>query len=169
MKVSGLVDGGATDGGETSGGATNGGATDVVLSGALLGFAGGLTDLSPSMDDIDSLLSFLDLTSFSNPIDTKSLIEIEEDLIHSFFFFSDPQVFKAFSHPFSRPFDLSKPLSSYTEAVARPDAHVWHSAMDCEWKSLTDMKAFEEVELPKGEQFIGLKWVFNIKTDAAGA
>ena len=98
LKVGGLVDGGATDGGETSGGATNGGATDVVPSGAvpsgaLSGFARGLTDLSPSMDDIDSLLSFLDATSFPNPIDTESLIEIEEDLIHSFFTFSDPQVF----------------------------------------------------------------------------
>ena len=55
------------------------------------------------------------------------------------------------------------------EAIARPDAHIWHSAMDHERKSLADMKAFEEVDLPKGERAIGLKWVFDIKTDAAGA
>ena len=160
LKVDGVADGGVTDGGAADGG---------VISGALLGFARGITDLSPSSDDIDSLLSFIDSSSFPNPIDTESLIEIEGDLIHSFFSFSDPQVFKAFSPPFSQPFDLSKPPSSYTEAVARPDAHVWHAAMDRERKSLADMKAFEEVELPKGERAIGLKWVFDIKTDAAGA
>ena len=30
------------------------------------------------------------------------------------------------------------------------------------------MGAFEEVILPKGERTIGLKWVFDIKTDADG-
>ena len=165
LKVGGTTDGGASDGGATDGDAADGG----VINGALLGFARGLTDLSPSMDDIDSLLSFLDSSSFPDPIDTESLIDVEGDLNHSFFSFSDPQVFKAFSPPFSRPFDLSKPPSSYTEALARPDAHIWHAAMDRERKSLTDMKAFEEVELPKGERAIGLKWVFDIKTDAAGA
>ena len=155
-----------------NGGARDGGALTVhtlTSNGALLGFARGLADLSPSVDDIDSLLSFLESSSFPHPIDTESLVEIEGDLINSFFSFSDPQVFKAFSPPFSRPFDLTKPPSSYTEAVARPDAHVWHSAMDRERKSLTDMKAFEEVDLPKGERAIGLKWVFDIKTDATGA
>ena len=40
--------------------------------------------------------------------------------------------------------------------------------MDRERKSLTEMGAFEETELPKGEKAIGLKWVFDIKTDADG-
>ena len=30
------------------------------------------------------------------------------------------------------------------------------------------MGAFEEVELPKGEKTIGLKWVYDIKTDTNG-
>ena len=172
-----VVDGGALDGtlitssggaNVASAGASSGGA-NVASTGALLSFTEGLADLSPSSDDIDSLLSFIESSSFPDPIDTESLLEIERDLIHSFFSFSDPSVFKAFSPPFSRPFDLSKPPLSYTEAVARPDAHIWHSAMDRERKSLEDMKAFEEAELPKGERAIGLKWVFDIKTDATGA
>lgn len=40
--------------------------------------------------------------------------------------------------------------------------------MDRERQSLVDMGAFEEVELPKGECTIGLKCVFDIKTDANG-
>ena len=40
--------------------------------------------------------------------------------------------------------------------------------MDREWQSLGDMGAFEEVNLPEGEHTIGLKWVYDCKTDAAG-
>ena len=171
LRTDGGLDGGAADDATLQVQASNGGVDTASETprGALLSFARGLADLSPSVDDIDSLLSFLESSSFPDPIDTESLVEVEGDLIHSFFSFSDPQVFKAFSPPFSRPFDLTKPPSSYTEAIARPDAHIWHSAMDRERKSLADMKAFEEVELPKGERAIGLKWVFDIKTDAAGA
>ena len=138
------------------------------LKDVALGFAGDVSDLSPSLDVIESFISFLDSSSFPDQISTESLLEIEPTLIHSFFSHSDPFVFKAFSPPFSRPFDLSKP-PSYVEALARPDAQVWHSAMDREKQSLLDMGAFEEVELPKGERTIGLKWVYDIKTDATGA
>lgn len=110
--------------------ASSGGA-NVASTGALLSSTEGLVDLSPSSDDIDSLLSFIESSSFPDPIDTESLLEIEGDLIQSFFSFSDPSVFKDFSPPFSRPFDLSKPPLSYTEAVARPDAHIWHSLLGC--------------------------------------
>ena len=41
--------------------------------------------------------------------------------------------------------------------------------MDREWQSLVDMGAFEEVDLPPGQKTLGLKWVFDIKTDALGA
>jgi hypothetical protein len=75
---------------------------------------------------------------------------------------------KFFFPPFSQPFNLSKP-SSYVEAIARPDAHIWCSAINHECQSLADMGAFEEVELPAGEKPIGLKWVYDIKTDANGA
>ena len=92
---------------------------------------------------IESLISFVDSSSFSNQVDTSSLIDVEKDLLRVLL------SFKAFSPPFSKPFDLSKPPSSYTEALARPDANVWHSAMERERQSLMDMGAFEE--LPKGD------------------
>ena len=41
--------------------------------------------------------------------------------------------------------------------------------MDREKASLDEMGAFEEVDLPKGERTIGLKWVYAYKTDSAGA
>ena len=72
------------------------------------------------------------------------------------------------SFSFHRPFDLTKFPLSYSEAIARSDASVWRAAMDRERKSLEEMGAFEEVVLPKGERTIGLKWVFDHKTDAAG-
>jgi len=40
--------------------------------------------------------------------------------------------------------------------------------MDREKQSLEDMGAFVEVNLPKGEKAIGLKWVYQNKTDAEG-
>jgi Reverse transcriptase (RNA-dependent DNA polymerase)/GAG-pre-integrase domain len=165
------VNGGASvvvNGGEVGDTALYGG-VDVMNSVNIIpGFAGGVSDLSPSMEAIESLISFLNSSSLSNHFDMDSLAEVETDLIHSFFSISDPFVFKAFSPPFSQPLDLSKPPLSYTEAIARPDAHVWHSAMDRERQSLMDMGAFEEVILPKGERTVGLKWVFDIKTDAEG-
>jgi Reverse transcriptase (RNA-dependent DNA polymerase)/GAG-pre-integrase domain len=180
LKRNVAVDGGATVNGDAvDGGVATVGVVDDFDGGVDVvhlrnisrnsGFAGGASDLSPSLDAIESFLSFLDSSSFPDPIDTVSLIDTEPVLIQTLFSISDPFVFKAFSPPFSRPFDLSKPPSSYTVAIARSDAHIWHSAMDREKKSLTDMGAFEEVELPKGERAIGLKWVYDIKTDATGA
>lgn len=145
------------------------GGVDVGASNSVaLGFAGEVSDLSPSVDVIESFISFLDSSSFPDQIPTESLTEVESTIIQSFFSHTDPLVFKAFSPPFSRPFDLSKPPSSYVEALAHPDAQIWHSAMDRERQSLLDMGAFEEVELPKGARTIGLKWVYDIKTDATG-
>ena len=152
------VDGIAMNGGALSSLASRGGVTDLT---------GGIADLSPSLDAIESFISFLDSSSFPDPVMTTSLIEFEDNSVFSFALI-DSFAFKTFFPPFSRPFDLSKPPSSYTEAIARPDASVWHSAMDRERNSLAEMGAFQEVELPKGEKTIGLKWVFDIKTDANG-
>ena len=68
----------------------------------------------------------------------------------------------------SPPFDLSKELFSYSEAMARPDASVWQAAMDCECQSLIEIGVFEEADLPPGEWTIGLKWVYAYKIDASG-
>ena len=163
---------------DTGNGGANGGAVtvDALCGNVDVGRLGTDTqvllpadmDLSPSLEAIESLISIVDLSSFPDQIDTTSLLDDKNHFIHSLFSFLNPAALKAFLPPFSKPFDLSKPPSSYTEAVACLDAHVWHSAMDQERQSLTDMGAFKEVELPKGECTISLKWVFNIKTDANG-
>ena len=78
----------------------------------------------------------------------------------------------AFSAPasfsFHCPFDLTKFPLSYSEAITCSNALIWQAAMDREQQSLGDMGAFEEVDLPECEQTIGLKWVYDRKTDAAG-
>ena len=171
LQLKDVENGGVTRSATDDGGvsvAENGGANDHASWGANGGVAHVDVDLSPSLEDIESLISFLDSSSFPHQIDTISLVEIEDDLIHSFLSMSGPFALKAFSIPFSKPFDPSKPPLSYTEALARPDAQVWQSAMERERKSLMDMGAFEEVILPKGERTIGLKWVFDIKTDVNG-
>ena len=66
-----------------------------------------------------------------------------------------------------RSFDLTKAPSSYSEAIARPDASAWRAAMDRERQSLSDMGAFKEADLPSGEKAIGLKWVYDYKTECA--
>ena len=178
LLVNDSVHGGVADGTSNATGvavvATDGGAVvvDALYGGVdvddVLDFAWGAADLSPSVDAIDSFISFLDSSSFPDQVATDSLLDVEADFNGSSLSPSDPIAFKAFSPPFSRPFDLAKPPFSYTEAIARPDASVWHAAMERERKSLADMGAFEEIDLPKGERTIGLKWVFDIKTDAAG-
>ena len=123
------------------------GGVDVAVvdsSDVIPAFYGGASDLSPSIDAIESFVSFLDSSSFPNPVSTDSLTDVEPDLIGSFLCFSDSFAFKASSSPFSCPFDLSKPPLSYTEAIARLDSSVWHSAMDRERQSLSDMGAFVE-------------------------
>ena len=139
--ANGGADGGANGG--ANGGASGSAGVDAVTVGALCGSVDAERsrkdtwdslptdrDLSPSLEAIESLISFVDSLSFSDQIATTSLLDDEDHFIQSLFSFPNPVALKAFSPPFSKPFDLSKPPSSYTEAVARPDAHVWHSAMD---------------------------------------
>ncbi len=52
--------------------------------------------------------------------------------------------------------------------MACPNAATWQPAMDCERTSLTEMGAFEEVDLPTDKNTIGLKWVYAYKKDAEG-
>lgn len=168
-----LVDGNTVDvnGSVVSGVVLYGGASvGNSQDGIMISTGGhGVTDLSPSIEAIESFVSFIDSLSLPDPVSTDSLAEVERDSIYSFLSLIPLVALKAFLPPFSWPFDLSKPPSSYTEALAHLDALVWHLVMDRERQSLVDMGAFEEVELPKGERAIGLKWVYDIKTDATGA
>ena len=95
-------------------------------------------------------------SSFPDLSDTVSLPLIEFDLLA--FRATGPVSFLP-----SRSFDLSKCPSSYSEAMARPDAPIWRAAMDREKQSLVDMGAFEEADLPPGQKAIGLKWVYDIR------
>jgi hypothetical protein len=139
----------------------------------------GLSDLSPSAETIAYLSSFVVSSSFDDGPDGDlvSLAHLESNIFYQHIT-SSPSIFLAsslalpatapvFSHR-SLPFDLSKAPFSYSEAVARSDASVWRAAMDREKASLQDMGAFKEVDLPPGEKTIGLKWVYDYKTDADG-
>jgi hypothetical protein len=120
--------------------------------------------LSPSLAVIDAFQSLIASNSLLDLPDTSSLPLMEADVLFSAFHAAGPP-----GPPFSRPFDLSKPPFSYSEAMARPDAPVWRAAMDREMQSIKDMGAFEEADLPPGQKAVGLKWVYDYKTDALGA
>ena len=120
-------------------------------------------DLSPSLHLLDAFYSLIVSSSLPDLPDTFSFSLAEPSILPLALRASAP-----FSFPTSRSFDLSKPPSSYSEAIARSDAPVWRSAMDRERQSLLDMGAFEEADLPPGQKAVGLKWVYDYKTDALG-
>jgi Reverse transcriptase (RNA-dependent DNA polymerase) len=138
-----------------------------------------IADTSYSPDVLADFIAFL--TPLSIPIDvdivSHSLIDEDSDIIWNNTFssaipvslFIDNDQSSAFqNYNASRSFDLSKEPSSYKEAMAQPDADAWIAAMEREKRSLEEMGAFEEVELPSGERMIGLKWVFAYKTNLEG-
>ena len=141
-------------------GGTNGGA---VPGGDVLA-AVGVADLSPSLAVIAAFFSLIASSSFPVLPDTCSFSLMEPDVVNLALRATGPT--PSFS---SRPFDLSRAPLSYSEAMARPDASVWRAAMDREKQSLLDMGAFEEADLPPGQKAVGLKWVYDYKTDALGA
>jgi transposase InsO family protein len=62
-------------------------------------------------------------------------------------------------------FLASEEPASVEEAMKQ---QCWKDAMDAELKSITDNNTWTMAELPKGQQAIGLKWVFKVKKDPAG-
>ena len=54
------------------------------------------------------------------------------------------------------------------EALASPEADRWIAAMADEWSSLVGMGTWTECPAPPGMRTIGVKWVFDLKTDSAG-
>jgi hypothetical protein len=113
-------------------------------------------DLSPSDEVLSDFLSFLAPLPFTDQVETESLIECDADIIRRHLLGEFPAL------PLPSPtsllsYDISKPPLSYSEAVARPDAFLWHAAMEREMSSLREMGAFVEEDLPKGQRTIGLK------------
>ena len=140
------------------------GAHGGAVPNALVAVADTIDDCSPSLAVIDAFYSLIASSSLPDLAGTFSLPLVELDIFtHALHTFRVPP-----SYP-SKSFDISKVPFSYSEAIARPDASIWRAAMDRELKSLADMGAFEEADLPPGQKAVGLKWVFDFKTDALGA
>jgi len=133
-----------------------------IDGGANLAFAAS-ADLSPSAEAIHGILSLQTSSSFPDAIDvgTDSLALMEPEILQAF-------CLAAITPKQPRVFNLAKEPSSYSEAIARPDAPAWRAAMAREEQSLKEMGAFEEVDLPPGQNTVGLIWVFANKTDADG-
>ena len=58
--------------------------------------------------------------------------------------------------------------ATVTEAITRPDAHLWREAMQDELRSLAENNAWEMTDLPPGAKLTGSRWVSDLKLDAAG-
>lgn len=54
---------------------------------------------------------------------------------------------------------------SYPDEMSRNYARKWSEAMKREMESLERLKIWEMAQLPKGQEFIQTKWVFDLKQD----
>ena len=128
-----------------------------------------LTDWSLSEDTLGDFISFIASTNFPDPVATSSLVLNKLDILWShssaYSLISTGDHYRFLPHSSN----LSKEPRSYAEAIKRPDADAWRAVMDRKKVSLTEMGAFEEVVLLKGEKRIGLKWVFAYKKNVEGA
>lgn len=59
--------------------------------------------------------------------------------------------------------------TTYAEAMASPDAHLWRAAVESEYDSLQRTGTYSLSRLPEGRHAIGCKWVFKIKRHADGS
>jgi len=66
-------------------------------------------------------------------------------------------------------FDLSKAPENYCEAIAHPDANIWHAAMDREMASLKEQNVFKPTVLPPGRKAIGTCWIYAYKYHPDGS
>ena len=66
-------------------------------------------------------------------------------------------------------FDLSKPPDNFREAMACPDADIWHSAMGHEHSSLMERGVFKPAKLPTGRKAIDVCWVYAYKYHLDGS
>ena len=64
--------------------------------------------------------------------------------------------------------DLYVP-TSYSDAMACPNAHLWKSAIKDEYNSLMVNKTWSISQLPPGHTPIGSRWVFTIKPGVQGS
>ena len=61
-------------------------------------------------------------------------------------------------------YDMSIPPATYDEAMHRPDADKWRTAMEKEMGLLCDMRVYDLVPLPPRAHAIGSRWVLEYKS-----
>ncbi|KAJ2930109.1 hypothetical protein H1R20_g6974, partial [Candolleomyces eurysporus] len=66
-------------------------------------------------------------------------------------------------------YDLSRPPSSFAEAMRRPDREKWVAAMRRELGKLNERGTFEPMARPEGKSLVGVKWVFDYKYNPDGS
>ena len=59
-------------------------------------------------------------------------------------------------------------LSSLNKAMRSPDWPCWKEAMEEEKEALEVHRTWRVVDMPKGSNVVGCRWVFAIKCDVAG-
>ena len=57
---------------------------------------------------------------------------------------------------------------TYQDAMSSPHSHEWQSAMNEEISALKENDTYEVVPLPPGQQLVGGRWVYAVKTDQNG-
>ncbi|KAH9656751.1 hypothetical protein KPL70_022797 [Citrus sinensis] len=57
---------------------------------------------------------------------------------------------------------------NFHQAMQSSNSHKWIEAMNEEYKSMQDNKAWELISLPSGAKPIGYKWIFKTKRDSKG-
>ena len=62
---------------------------------------------------------------------------------------------------------LQTPIT-FKETTSSSDKPKWKEAMDAEMKSLEDNDVWDLVPLPAGQNLVGSKWVYKVKTGADG-
>ena len=131
-------------------------------------------DLPLSLLTILDFVSFVAIDSFPDSVPALSLDSfsfppfISFDFIsYSFLSTSSDRYLRAPVH--FTTVDLLRPPESYHEACSRPDASVWHAAMERELDSLSARRAFEPADLPPGRKAIGVRWVFAFKYNPDGS
>jgi hypothetical protein len=155
---------------KSSNGAANGGAADVGV--VDVGVHGDVAENVAALGDVAEVvgchkdggvsgefISYLVSSSFPDQVETDSMETLEPDIIANHCLSALVPSAQSIQRS-SSSFDLSKVPFSYSDAIARPDASIWRSAMARERLSLHEMGAFEEVDLPAGERTIGLTAVF---------
>lgn len=117
----------------------------------------------------DLVVDLLVLAAYNNIPDQPEFITastMEPDIITEFCFAAQTPAISCWT--WQREYDVMKAPNSYHEAVNRSNTATWKDAMDHKMQGMSDMNAFEEVNLPAGRKTIGLIWKYTIKCDTDG-